>query len=419
MVNKIFSLVACSGLIALFGACSSGSGSSGSSGGVTASNASLKLPSQLEVVTSDSADTASRFASRLSFASAFTDSGTDYTTDTQSFHIWNEALEPIELVNSILCFTEQFKANEFVNAGPYVALANDQRCFEEGGNNDSSSTGGQSAGAGNTVSYMEVIVDAVRETTTSPLVVSVWMPEMGEGEDEEQAIKFKAVISEGATDENPFGSFTFNFDFYDNFVDNNRMGGGEVRTVDVLDGFIGFTLYETSTRDSETFTQSASVVMSEDKTDGVAITSQDMGIFGGAAYALSFNENNVLVQTDDSIDDLPYKVGDNSGTCLSRTEFDEAVWRYDLYDLDSGDRIEINAGMPFKYDSNSDDTADAFGYIGYHGMWTEEDGALSSGDTIVVDENGNDVDYTVLTAPGRLIKNTVESLALTNAAGIR
>ena len=418
MLAKMISLCACTGLFVLLGACSSGGSSSSSdSEGVTGSDASLKLPSQLEVVTSDD-DTGSRFTPlSRSFGNRFDDPGTDYLTDEQNFHIWNEALEPIELVNSILCFAEQFRANDFVNEGPYVVLANDQRCFDEGGNNDTSGSSGQSSGASNAVSYMEVVVNSVRQTPTSPLVISVWMPEMGEEDGGEQAIKFKAVISEGATDTNPFGSFTFNFDFFDNFTDNNQNGGGEVRTVDIA-GSIGFTLFESSTRDSETFTQNASVVMSSDKTTGRAVTSVDRGAFGGDAFALAYNASNVLVQTDNSIAGLPYNVGDNSGTCLSRTSFNEAVWRYDLYDVDSGDRVEINSGFPFQYDSNSDSQVDAYGFIGYYGMWTEEEGALSNGDTIVADNNGTDVNYTVVSAPGRLIKNTVESLSLTNARGI-
>ncbi len=425
MMNKLVKWCCLLAMVVLQ-ACSSGSSSSSDSDTdsdvVTGSNESLKLPAQLEVVTSNSGDSERlaplpRALSR-GLAYRFDDPETDYTSDEQNFHIWNEALEPIELVNSILCFTEQFRANEFVNAGPYVVLANDSRCFNEGGNNDSSGSGGQSEGASNAVSYMEVVVNAVRETETSPLVVSVWMPDAGEGDDEEQAIKFKAVIREGASETNPFGRFTFNFDFYDNFDDNNQMGGGEVRTVDVLDGFIGFTLFESSERDSETFTQRASVVMSDDKTTGVAVTAMDRGAFGGGAYALSYNANNVLIQNDTSIEDLPYKEGDNSGTCLSRTSFNEAVWRYDLYDVDTGERVSINSGLPFKYDSDDDSQPDSYGYIGYHGLWTEEEGALSSGDTIVVNQDGTDVNYSIVTAPGRLIKNTVDSIALTNARGI-
>ncbi|MEO0443554.1 MAG: hypothetical protein AAFZ92_07410 [Pseudomonadota bacterium] len=422
MSSKQFSLVFSLIVSNLLVACSSGGSSNSSiSDAVTGSDASLRLPSQLEVVTNET-ETSNRLAplSRsggdggLSYR--FDDSGTEYITDEQNFHIWNEALEPIDLVNSILCFVEQFKVNDFVNAGPYVVLANEDRCFDEGGNNDSSGSSGQSSAAANVVSYMEVVVDSVRETPTSPLVISVWMPEMGD-EGEEQAIRFRAVISEGASDTNPFGSFVFNFDFFDNFTDNNQTGGGEVRTVDIP-GSIGFTLYESSTQGSDTFTQNASVVMSSDKTTGQAITSFDRGINGGQAFALAYNQSNVLVQNAGSIATLGFQTNNNTGTCLSRTSFDEAVWRYDLYNLDTGDRIDINSGMPFKYDSNSDSVADAFGFIGYYGMWTEEDGALTNGDTIVVDENGNDANYTVVTAPGRLIRNTVESLALANIRGI-
>lgn len=436
MLKKFGTFTASTGLALLLTAC--GGGSSGGDDSenpveqgspeeentniVTAATETLVLPEQLSVVTQvdDSVGIESlHFESNMKNAffsiQSFDDEETDYTEDEQSIHIWNEALQPVDLVNNILCFTEQFRANEFVNEGPYNVLANDTRCFEKGEGDSGES--GQSSGASNTPSYINAVVDVERETSTSPLVISVWMPEMDAGDDGSQAIKFKAVIREGASDENPFGDFTFNFDFYDNFDDENQYGGGEVQTIDV-DGAIGFTLYETSQRGADEFAQSASVVVSEDQSEGNAVTAQDWGQWGGAAFALAFNEDNVLVQDAEGIDDLPYLIGDDSGTCLSRTDFNEAVWRYDLYDVDSGDRVEINSGFPFKYDSDDDAEPDAHGYISYYGLWSQEEGALENGDTIWREEEGDDSEYTVVTAPGRLIKNSIESLSLDNISGV-
>ncbi|MGF1718872.1 hypothetical protein L4D20_02355 [Vibrio kyushuensis] len=345
---------------------------------------------------------------------AFNDSGTDYTNAKVNSHVWNAALEPIDLVNSILCFTAQFNSIEFVNEGAYSVLADEAACFDE--EDDGSS--GQSSGASNTTTYMKAISTVTRDNDFSPLMINVWLPEMSGG-DGEQAIKFKAEISEGASSDNPFGSFTFNFDFFDNFTSGNQYGGGEVITVDTIPGSIGFTLYESSTQGSNSYSQSASVVMASDRSSGVALTGFDRGGNGQTSYALAFNSTHVLVQSvSGDFADLPYKSGSNSGQCLSRTSFDSFAYRYDLFNATSGAQIDINSGFSIKYDSDNNGSYDSYGHIGYWGAWTETDGALSDGDTVIRDENGTQTSYTYVNAPGRLIKNTVKTLALSSARGI-
>ncbi len=351
--------------------------------------------------------------STFAFA-AYDDEGTEYSTDSQERHIWNEALEPLELVNGILCFTDQMRVTEFVNAGPYLVLADDKRCFES-----DSDDSGQASGAANTPSYIEVVVEATRGSDLEPLNISAWIPEMNEGEDQ-QAIRFKAVISEGASDENPFGQFTFNFDFFNTIEDTERRGGGELKTVNDLDGFIGFTLYEGDNRDGTPSSQSASVVMTADKTQGVALTAQQWGQWGGA-HALAFNQSNVLVQSAESSEELAFQSGDNSGDCLSRTEFDDSVWRYDLYNSSTGDRVDINSGFPIKYDGNDDGVNDSHGYVSYWGLWTDGDVVLENGATVerFDYETESSTNYTLVRAPGRLIRNSAETLSLAETRGIQ
>ncbi|MCK6264694.1 hypothetical protein KP803_15550 [Vibrio sp. ZSDE26] len=344
----------------------------------------------------------------------FNDSGTDYSNANVNSHVWNAALEPIDLVNSILCFTAQFNSVEFVNDGAYSVLADEAACFDE--SDDGSS--GQSSGASNATQYMKAISVVTRGDDFSPLSVNVWLPEMGGG-DGEQAIMFKSEISEGASDSNPFGRFTFNFDFFDNFTAGNQYGGGEVITVDTIPGSIGFTLYESSSHGSNTYSQSASVVMASDRSSGIALTGFDRDGDGQTSYALAFNSTHVLVQSvNGDFSDLPYKIGNNSGQCLSRTSFDSFVHRYDLFNATTGAQIEINSGFSMKYDSDNNGSYDSYGHIGYWGVWTEEEGALADGDTVIRDENGTQTSYTYVNAPGRLIKNTVKTLALSSARGV-
>lgn len=346
-----------------------------------------------------------------SFA-AFNDENTDYSNVEQKSYVWNEALEPIELVNSILCFTSQFNSLEFVNTGAYLILADEAACFDEEGGTD-----GQSSGA-NATTYMKVISSVTRSNDFSPLIVNAWMPEMGDG-NETQAIKFKAEVSQGATDANPFGSFTFNFDLFESFDTNNQRGTGEVVTVDDVPGSIGFTIYEQYNADGQTNVQRASVVMSSDRTSGTALTGFDRGAYGEESYALTFNSTHVLMQSvNGDFSDLPYKSGNNTGTCYSRTEFNDVVHRYDLFSASTGSRVSVNSGFSIKYDGDNNGSFESYGFIGYWGLWTEQNGGIVTGDTVVRETAGSSSNYTAVVAPGRLIKNSVKTLALSQARGI-
>ncbi|HTF94893.1 MAG TPA: hypothetical protein VL995_02070 [Cellvibrio sp.] len=357
----------------------------------------------------------------------FNDEGTDYSSAPQNYHVWNEALKPVDLVNSILCFTSQLKAEEFINKGPYLALADESACFEQEGD---SSGAAQSAGASNVPTYTKIIVSSTRESANDPLIVKVWIPGMGQGE-EQEAIKFKSSISKGASAENPFGSFTFNYNFYASIESNEALGGGEIKTIEIP-GKIGFTFYEREAQEEGyLFEKGASVVMSSDRTEGIAYTfnhQQHDNENRGDYYGLSFNASNVLTQTAETYELLPFNSNDsNTGSeaCLSRTEFDESVWRYNLFDAETGAKLAINSGISFKYDADGDDQqiAESYGQVGYWGLWAEHPEALHDGDSVVAqNQNHNDTSittYSIVKAPGRLIKNTVHELALVNINGVQ
>lgn len=331
-------------------------------------------------------------SSASSFA-AFNNAGTDFSLSPQNYHVWNESLKPVDLVNSILCFTGQLKASEFINKGPYLALANEGACFKEDNSNSESA---QSSGANNTPSYTKIIVNATRASVNDPLIVKVWIPSMGGG-DEQQTIKFKSSITKGASAENPFGSFTFNYNFFESVTSNIPLGGGEIKTIEIP-GKIGFTFYEKESEgQGRTSEKGASVVMSSDRSTGVAFTfnhQEDGQHEQGDYYGLAFNANNVLTQKAEKYNLLPFNSNNaNTGTeaCLSRTDFNESVWRYNLFDASTGASVKINSGISFKYDSNNDNIPDSYGQVGYWGMWTEH-GGLNDGATIVAqnpDNNNN------------------------------
>ncbi|MBB3169061.1 hypothetical protein [Simiduia aestuariiviva] len=397
---------------------------------------SLVLPETLQVVSANGSGPATfrQISSKGVMAGVQTlasDAGTDYTLAPQKIHTWVEALEPVEMVNSILCFAGKLKANEFVNEGAYLALVDEGQCFNEEGGETQLGENGQAQSSDSGKTFINAVVNATREDDTSPLIVEAWIKDVaGDGPEGAMSVKMRAVITEGASDDSPFGKFSFSWKMVDTLVGSaNEFGGGEILTVDALDGFTGFTLYEENSMGEGEFAfsseQMASVVMRNDMSDGVALTgySEASSFFtGGNTFALSFDESNVLVQTAEDFDSLPYKSGENSaGECLSRENFDENVWRYDLFDADSGDRVTINSGFPIRYDSDDDGTFDRHGYVGYHGVWVDGGEGLASG-TVVQretfgDSNSAAQQYTVQSAPGRLVQFQMESLALADARG--
>ncbi len=425
---------------ALLTACGGGGSSTPAATTTTTSGStasSYQLPEQLEIVASgESTNNSAQLnhslntARSMSIARAFSDSGTEYDNAEQNIHTWMEALQPVELVNTILCFTDQMNADEKIGDDAYTVLIDMDEC-EAGEADSSTQSGGQSSASGSAKNYVEAVVKAEQDTATGNVIVHAWVPEMDVGGGDATLLKMKGVIKSGATDTDPFGSFVLNWEMKDPAnPDGAAVGYGELATVETLDGFIGFTLYDYGEHEEQgqqaSYLSRGSVVMRNDQTDGVALTAvEHTGGFGGGnmAFAVSFNTNNVLLQQASTLNDLPFRNGgsNSSGTCLAKDDFKEAVWRYGVFDQATGAEVQLNGGFPIRYDSNNDGNEDSFGYAGYFGIWTEQEGALSSGDTVVRETHGDGgtaASYTVVKTEGRLIKKEIETLPLADAAGI-
>lgn len=452
-IRKALTAAICSAMLAACGGggsddtteSSSGDTTSGgtttSSGGTDVSG--LSMPQQVAVVGADSGDTTASFKRAAFTASAFNDGGTDYDNAEQHFHIWHPALDPIESVNSILCFVEQLNASDMVNEGAYLALVDNGKCVQ-GNESGGSSTGDQSSGSDNAPEYVEAIVNVTRADDESDMIVNFWLPEMETGGNGDMgAIKAKAVVSESPSDTKPFGEFHLSFGMYTDVTSTTTTGGGELATVTNSGGEAGFTLYESNeAREMEipevgtvliSSVRRASVFSSADETTGSAVTQEILSFtnsegvelnppgddFDGTAYGLAFDQTNVLVRMGGDFSDFSTET-DTEDACLARDDYREAVWRYQLFDADSGAAVELQSGFPFRYatDSENAEDYDGFGWVGYWGVWADGNSQLVDGQTIVQetwgDEEADPVYYTVNVAPGRLIKNTTETLALTS-----
>lgn len=432
----------------------------------------MRIASQINIVT-PSNDTNLAATTVENLLRSFNDSGSDYANDIPDFNVRLEALEPLKTANMILCFMSQLGVSDLstLNSGNYLALVDPTKC-EKGESNVP--TTGQSSSVG-VVSRFRFVVNNSRADAESPQIVRLWL-DMDDGRNQE--IRGEMIIDASAELAPPFGLFTFNWAQLNAGVEAPDGGGSLVvfnktpgTGADLTNGNVGLTLYtyetprfgqlKTSHPNPEDvlgtnsmFVKAASAVMKTDDagkvTSGLALTqlkvvnaqtgdevnidavltelNAQSGDFDteqfSRTFAMSYNNDNLLIQNAHLYGQLPYVLNpDNSGlgTCLSRHQYDEAVWCYNLYDAQSGERVELNSGFPFTIQKQACGSRPMFGYIGYFGIWFEGQNrgqagcAINDGDIIAKQQRSDAApeEFEVMRSTGRIVKNTVLQLALT------
>jgi len=415
-----------------------GCGSSSSSTG-SGTVEGLDVPTNMSVVSAaDDGGAAKPSAFRTDFgglAKAFDAADSDYSTDNVNVWVHDMSMEPLDVINEILCMMDQTRAEDMVNQGNYIALIDGARCRQGEAQEDGSA--GQSAGGGKTAQYEKWVVNSSRASNGADQIVKAWVPDDMEGPGGGmQTIRAKVTIHEGVSDTLPFGDFVLNFAFYDG---TTALGGGTLKTLDAVNGKVAYSFFEQEGTEQvaysagEQFDRMATLVaMAPDGSDGRARTSSyfagndGFGTFEeGGAFDLAFDAAHLKRAKADTVDALDS--GPTDDACLDRGAFDTHVWRYDLYHaadgtwngqaVEGGDRVVVNSGFPFKYDNAG---TDVFGHVGYWGMWVEDpELVIPDGATIEQVNFGSDTTtpYTVLRAPGKLIRRTAKELALTKLTG--
>ena len=128
-----------------------------------------------------------------------------YYTDPQSEYVQDATSDRIGTVNMIMCLLGALRPDAMVNAGNYVALADKTKCQS---NKAGASNSGNSSGAVQ-ANYMREIVNATRESNSSPMRVRIWF------ENQEDALSMDIYIdltvSEAPSAANAYGRFTMNY----------------------------------------------------------------------------------------------------------------------------------------------------------------------------------------------------------------
>lgn len=396
--------------LALLAGCSGGSSGSGTING-------LSVAGQMSVITVAGGSSGGPVTSGASADTSAFAVDADYFTDQRHSHVYDSSLETVSTVNMILCDMSQTGYAALVNFGPYLALVDEARCEAGGDSSSSGSSTGESSGANSGAPSLWTVV-STRASNSAPEIVKIWLPSNGPN-NTPVTINVQLSVSEGASSTNPFGVFDLNFaGIPEGGSIASPVMHGNLHSLDVASGFIGFSFFQQ--QGDPTVAQQpnehaeivqSNVNMFADQTQGVAyIRRQYRENFGMGdsglqteEYKIAFDLANVLRQKDS---DTP--------VCLSRTTYDARTWRYNLYDATSGAAVQLNSGFGFRTQAGD------FGWMGYYGMWVQPGVTVANGDTVTRDSFGQATPevYTVVTAPGKLIRNSKQSLALTAIVGM-
>jgi hypothetical protein len=371
----------------LMAACSGGSSGGGSGGG---SIAALSLPDRIELSNVEDGSDAASHAASLSRAA--TDAGTDYSEAVK--HSWLDDTDALDMVNDILGVVKDTAYENFVNDGAYKALV------RQVGESQESQSGG-SATSTTTEQLMEIYVNVTRASNSDPMIVKVWVEEDEGPGDGPMLIRGHFTVTQGVSDDYPYGVMEAHF--RGTALDNSGNEGDDVFNMAMSVGASGGNVVIENVEDSDEdgmfeFHRRVRVVANADVTEGNAYVSEQetdwdtMTLPEPTVMQVAFNETHFKI-TEEGEDPVVY----------TKDELRHRVYRYQLFDADTGDAVTLNSGFPFE-------TADGkHGYVGYYGLWSPHGTTIEHGDTVYdMDDN----EYTVFRSSGKLTKHTQSEMEL-------
>ena len=314
-----------------------------------------------------------------------------YVTDPQNLYVQDETAQGIGSLNMVLCVIGSMDPSDMVNAGPYLALVDMNKC--------QSAKGGTSAASAGATNYAHAIVNVTRRSNSDPMIAKVWLS-MTEQATETNVYAYLNATQSPVTVP-PYGSFRMDYigkrggnAGFNGYIDTTKPG-----EIDFL---------ETGQQSSNT-----ALAMSASSTTSGSGT-MFVGSNGGVASPVTFN--------------FAYNPGNfhrNDGThdeCFDRSSANAtvAVSQYGTYNAGDGTRVDqVNPGFAVlaTYQGSS-----YYGFANYWGInfqgLTIADGNPVSGLTVADQRPGKTTTYTLSKNGGKLTKWTQVSTTLGVLDGI-
>ena len=402
----------------LISACGGGGGSSstGGSGGDPQLSA-LVVADKVSVVTA-ATTTSGKPALKgllLGLLGSAIPADSTYYKDKTNVWVSERSAESFNTINDILCMIGQTRYDVMLNAGNYIALVDRNQCSSNSGASSSGQDSQNQSSGADMPNYMSFTVNSSRASETSPEIVKVWIHQPASDHDNEMLIYAYLTIDEGKSDTNPYGIFSISFKGF-------PIVGGVVSGPATLKGTLkaerqdpadlaSRVLLKFVGTDGGNGTGLTQITLDRqpDGSAGAGVilqTGLDSGMSQTTNFDLAFNSTNFYRK------DL---ISAGSPTvCLDRSKFSESAWSYALYDA-NGERVVRNSGFPITFTGGR-------GWVGYWGLWTENNAVLNDGDTVnKVDYNGGtttSTPYTVFKSGGKLKKHTKKLLTLNDIKNI-
>lgn len=313
-----------------------------------------------------------------------------YVTDAQNLYVQDETAQGIGSLNMVLCVIGSMDAGDMVNAGPYVALVDMNKC--------QSAKGSDSSGSGGATNYANAIVNVTRATNNDPMIAKVWLSFTEEG----NPIKVYAYLSatQSPAQAPPYGAFRLDY-------------------IGERAGTVGFNGYIDSTTPGvikflETGAQSSgtALAMSASSTTSGSGSMHIANGSGGGAIDFDFAYNPSYFHRTDGTHDQ----------CFDRSKANAsfAVWQYGTYNATDGTRVDqAHPGFPVLASSGG---SSYYGFANYWGInfqgFDIPDGTPVAGVTITDQRPGNTSSYVLNKVGGKLTKWTQASSTLGALDGI-
>jgi hypothetical protein len=275
---------------------------------------------------------------------AYNDANTDYTNAKTDFWTRVDALEPLESINQIICFTQQLRPELMVNKGVYSALIDNKKCSKTQSTNQNTEN-----------DY--ILANVVRENDISSQIMNIWIPK--------DDVKVRMEVIKEASTANPVGQFNITWKLFKLGI---QTGEAEIKTISTDDGNVGYTLYT----NFDNVENISSIIKNPNGSQGKVLT---LNGYKNKTYSLSWDDNkaenlvlsqihNEKVFTVDNFNDTDTKA------CQDKNKYNKSVWSYGVYKKDDGSLLTVNTGFPFEGEK---DGKIIQGYIGHWGIWIEGD----------------------------------------------
>jgi hypothetical protein len=310
-----------------------------------------------------------------------------YVTDPQDEYVQDDTSQGIANLNMVLCVIGGLNTGAMVNAGPYIALVDMNKCNSKGG--------GSSSSAGAT-DFATAVVDVTRATNADPMIGKVWLSMTEQGGGSTDVFAYLSATQSPANAP-PYGVFRLDY------IGMKNGHEGFNGFIDAAPGTI--SQYETGPNSSN----SAMALAASSTSSGAG----SLTALGGSGFNFAYND--AYFRRSDGTNDQCFD--------RSKANAQRSVWEYGTYNANDGSRVDL-AHPGFQIAASYSGSQ----YYGFGNYWgvnfqgldlnTLADAQPISGLTVTDQRPGNTTSYQLSKVGGKLIKWTQQATTLSALDGI-